>query len=271
RTLGAVVAKTTTPYPRPGNPAPRNAQGHGWTLNSIGLKNPGIEAVLKKKAPQWATWEVPVILSIGGEAAKEYSRIAAMVEGAKGIAALELNLSCPNVAGGLDFGQNAALAAEVTREVKAATSLPVLVKLTPNVTDIVSVASAVAEAGADAITLVNTLVGMAIDVKSRKPVLPFVTGGTSGPALKPVALAAVFRVHEAVDTPLIGAGGISTVEDVLEFLLAGACAIQVGTANFGNPFAPVELVKDLERYCARHAVHRLSDLVGAAHQSRQHE
>ena len=263
--LGAVVAKTTTLHPRLGNPQPRMAQGWGWMLNSIGLANPGIGAVLREKAPLWSTWKVPVILSIAGERDREFGELAGMIEGTPGIAAIEVNVSCPNVEGGLDFAQSPHLAAQVTGLVKAATTLPVVVKLSPNVTDIAAIARAVADAGADALTLVNTMVGMSIDPHNGRPVLGARRGGVSGPALKPVALAAVYRVSDAVSLPLIGAGGITTGEDALEFLLAGATAVQVGTANFADPEAAWRVLRGLSALLRKRGAASLRDVVGAAH------
>ncbi len=265
--LGAVVAKTTTLLPRAGNPQPRMAQGWGWMLNSIGLANPGMDAVLRDKAPQWAAWRVPVILSIAGERVRDFAELASMIEGVRGVAAIEVNVSCPNVEGGLEFAQSADLAAEVTARVKERTTLPVIVKLSPNVTDIVAVAAAVASAGADALTLVNTLIGMTIDQDTARPVLGAKRGGVSGPALKPVALAAVYRVYEAVRVPIIGAGGITTGEDALEFLMAGATAVQVGTANFADPQAAWRVLRDLTGLLRRRRIGSLRDCVGIAHDS----
>lgn len=265
--LGAVVAKTTTLRPRPGNPQPRMAQGWGWMLNSIGLANPGMEAVLRDKAPQWARWRVPVILSIAGEQSSEFGQLAAMVEGTPGVVAIEVNVSCPNVKGGLDFAQSPQMAAEVTRLARAATTLPVIVKLSPNVTDIVPIARAVASEGADALTLVNTLTGMSIDPHKGRPALGAKHGGVSGPALKPIALAAVFRVTEVVPLPLIGVGGITTGEDALEFLMAGATAVQVGTANLADPQAAWLVLRGLSRLLRHRRVASGRDVVGIAHQS----
>lgn len=267
--LGAVVAKTTTLTPRHGNPTPRVYHHQGWTINSIGLHNPGIEAVLREKAPLWASWPVPVLLSLGGERIEEFGKLAALADGVAGIAALEINISCPNVEGGLNFGQDPQAAAEVTRLVKGVTSLPIIVKLTPNVTDIVAIAQRVAEAGADALCLTNTLTGMKIDVKRQKPLLGGVLGGLSGPALKPVALAMVYQVAQAVDIPIVGVGGIATAEDALEFIMAGATAVQVGTASLANAQAPLEVLDGLTAYLKYQGIQNLSTLVGAAHLEQQ--
>ena len=265
--LGALVAKTATPHPREGNPKPRTAHGPGWFLNSIGLENPGIDAVLRDHAPRWARWRAPVILSIAGERVEEFAALAAAAEGTRGVAALEVNVSCPNVEGGLEFGQSPQLTEEVTQRVRDATSLPVIVKLSPNVTNIVPIAEAAARGGAHALTLVNTLSGMVVDRGRPGPLLGAGAGGVSGPALKPVALAMVYRVYQAVDLPLIGVGGIGTAEDALDFLMAGASAVQVGSANYASPWAPLHVLRGLERHLRRGG--GLSALVGAAHSQRR--
>lgn len=265
--LGAVVAKTATPHPREGNPRPRTAHGPGWFLNSIGLENPGIDAVLRDHAPRWAWWRVPVVLSIAGERVAEFAALAAAADGTPGVAALEVNVSCPNVEGGLEFGQSPDLTHEVTRRVREAASLPVIVKLSPNVTNIVPIAQAAAAGGAHALTLVNTLSGMVVDRGRPGPLLGAGAGGISGPALKPVALAMVYRVYQAVELPLIGVGGIATAEDALDFLMAGASAVQVGSATYASPWAPLHVLRGLQRHLRRGGT--LSDLVGAAHSNRR--
>ena len=265
--LGALVAKTATPHPRAGNPRPRVAHGPGWFLNSIGLENPGIDAVLRDHAPRWAAWRAPVILSIAGERVEEFAALAAAADGTPGVAALEVNVSCPNVEGGLEFGQSPHLTEEVTRRVREAAALPVIVKLSPNVTDVVPIAQAAARGGAHALTLVNTLSGMVVDRARPGPLLGAGAGGVSGPALKPVALAMVYRVYQAVDLPLIGVGGIGTVEDALDFLMAGACAVQVGSASYADPWAPLRVLRGLERHFRRGG--DLAALVGAAHSHRR--
>lgn len=263
--LGAIVAKTTFLAPRIGNPPPRITHGPGWTLNSIGLQNPGIDVVLKEYAPKWASWDIPVILSIAGERVEDFGTLAAMTDGVPGIAALELNISCPNVAGGLEFGQSTQLAEEVTRAVRIATSMPVLVKLSPNVTDLVAIALASVKGGADALTLTNTLIGMAVDLPLGTPALSTVTGGVSGPALKPVALAMVYRAYRAVDVPIIGVGGITKTQDALEFIAAGAQAVQIGTAAYADPWAPLEILKGIEGFFESHRMSRLEQFVAVAH------
>lgn len=263
--LGAIVCKGTTLLPREGNPQPRLAETPSGLLNSIGLENIGVEALIAEKAPVWARWQVPVIVNIAGATMDEYARLAAKLEGVAGVSALEVNISCPNVAAGcLEFGADPKVAAKVTAAVRAATSLPVLVKLTPNTGDIVGLAVAVAEAGADAISLINTLKGMAIDVTQRRPLLGNITGGLSGPAIKPVALYMVYEVAKAVALPVIGCGGVTTAHDALEFIMAGASAVQVGTANLTNPTAPFEVLQGIEEFLAREGVSRLTDLVGVA-------
>ncbi|MBA7593715.1 Dihydroorotate dehydrogenase B (NAD(+)), catalytic subunit [subsurface metagenome] len=263
--LGALICKGTTLDPRSGNPQPRLAETASGLLNSVGLQNIGIEAVIKEKAPIWATWSIPVIVNIAGESVEDYAQLARRLEGVNGVSGIEVNVSCPNVArGGMEFGQSPETAAEVTRAVKAQTTLPVIVKLTPNVTDITATACAVAEAGADALSLINTVVGMAIDITQRKPFLGGVSGGLSGPAIKPIALYMVYQVSLAVDVPIIGCGGISCADDALEFIMAGATAVQIGTANLVNPNAPLEVVEGIERFMEREGITDIAQLVGAA-------
>jgi dihydroorotate dehydrogenase (NAD+) catalytic subunit len=262
--LGAIVSKGTTLKPREGNPQPRLAETPSGMLNSIGLQNIGAEAVIKEKAPVWATWRVPVIVNIVGETVEEYAKLAKKLDGVAGISALEVNISCPNIkAGGAEFGSSPRSAAEVTATVKANTSLPVLVKLTPNTSDIAGVARAVAGAGADAISLINTLRGMAIDVAQRRPLLGSIFGGLSGPAIKPIALYMVYEVAGAVDIPVIGCGGIATASDALEFIMAGASAIQVGTANLTNPRAPLDVLEGIEKFMRDEGIEDITELIGA--------
>ncbi len=264
--LGAIVSKGVTLEPRWGNPQPRLVETPLGLLNSIGLENIGVEALIREKAPLWAGWRVPVLVNIAGQSVEEYAQLARRLEGVPGVSGLEVNLGCPNLPrGGVEFGTDPDLAAKVTAEVAAKTSLPIIVKLSPNVTDIVKVAKAVAAAGADALTLVNTLRAMAIDLKRRRPTLGGIFGGLSGPAIKPVALYLVYRVAQEVEVPLIGCGGISTFEDALEFILAGASAIQVGTAIFANPSAPLEILEGLRDFLVRERIKRISSLVKAAH------
>jgi dihydroorotate dehydrogenase (NAD+) catalytic subunit len=263
--LGAIVCKGTTLKSREGNPQPRLAETPSGMLNAIGLQNIGVEALIKEKAPEWAGWKVPVIVNIAGETIEEYVSIAEKLDGVPGVGGLEVNISCPNVkGGGAEFGINAESAAAVTSAVRKATTLPVIVKLTPIAADIVAIARAVVQAGADAVTLTNTLKGMAIDIRRRRPVLGNITGGLSGPAIKPVALQMVYQVAGAIDVPIIGCGGISTAHDALEFIMAGATAIEVGTAGFSNPRAALDVVEGLEEYMASEGIKDLSEIIGAA-------
>ena len=263
--LGAIVCKGTTLEPRGGNPQPRLAETAGGVLNSIGLQNIGVNALIKEKAPVWAGWRVPVIVNIAGETIDDYALLASRLDGVAGISAIEVNISCPNVkAGGAEFGANPESAAGVTAAVKAATSLPILVKLTPNTSDIAKVAMAVDDAGADAISLINTLKGMAIDMARRRPLLGSLTGGLSGPAIKPVALYMVYEVAGAVAVPVIGCGGITTASDAIEFILAGASAIQIGTASFTNPRAPLDVLDGIKQFMEKEGVEDIAKLIGTA-------
>jgi len=263
--LGAIVCKGTTLEPREGNPQPRLAETASGLLNSIGLQNIGVKALIREKAPIWASWQVPVIVNIAGETVDDYARLAGELDGVAGISAIEVNISCPNIkAGGAEFGADPESAAKVTAAVKAATSLPILVKLTPNTSDIAKIALAVAEAGADAISLINTLKGMAIDITKRRPLLGNITGGLSGPAIKPVALYMVYEVAGAVELPIIGYGGITTASDAIEFIMAGASAVQVGTANLTNPRAPFDVLEGIEQFMEKEGIKDITDLIGAA-------
>jgi dihydroorotate dehydrogenase (NAD+) catalytic subunit len=263
--LGAVVCKGTTMQPREGNPQPRLAETPAGLLNSIGLQNIGVEALIKEKAPMWAGWQVPVIVNIAGESTDDYARLAARLDTVAGVNGLEVNIGCPNVkSGGMEFGTNPLAAASVTAAVKKASSLPVIVKLTPNVTSIVEIAEAVADAGADALCLINTLRGMAIDVARRKPLLGNICGGLSGPAIKPVALHMVYQVAGRVKLPIVGCGGIMSAQDALEFIMAGASAVEVGTAQFVNPRALLDVLEGIEEFMRREGVKDISELVGAA-------
>ncbi|MBI5946638.1 MAG: dihydroorotate dehydrogenase [Chloroflexi bacterium] len=263
--LGAVVSKGVTWEPRAGNRQPRVAETPAGMLNSIGLQNIGINAVIDEMAPAWAKWDVPVIVNIAGDTVDEFGRMAALLDGVPGIAALELNISCPNVdQGGIEIGQSAEASARATRAAVRNTDLPVIVKLTPNVTDPVGLALAVEEAGANAICAINTVLGMAIDTKRRRPVLPRARGGLSGPAIKPIALRIVYDVANAVRIPVIGCGGISTGLDAVEFLMAGASAVQVGTATFANPRAPLDVVDELTAWLEREGVADVNEIIGCA-------
>ncbi|MFC2027760.1 dihydroorotate dehydrogenase [Chloroflexota bacterium] len=263
--LGAVVSKGITLQPRQGNSQPRLVETSSGMLNSIGLENIGAEALIKEKAPLWNQWQAPVIVNIAGESVVEYTEIARMLDYIEGISAIEVNISCPNVAsGGAEFGIDPEMAATVTSAVKQSTNLPTIVKLTPNVTEIVQIAKAVVGAGADSLTIANTFKGMAIDTAKRKPVLGNTVGGLSGPAIRPLALYLVYRVAQAVDVPIIGCGGISSTNDALEFLMAGASAVQVGTATFVDPQVMIQIVDGLERFMQEHEVANLSQLIGTA-------
>ena len=263
--LGAIVCKGTTPEPRDGNPQPRLAETPSGLLNSIGLQNIGVEALVKEKAPMWASWRVPVIVNIAGESVGDYAKLAARLDGVTGVCALEVNIGCPNVkSGGMEFGTDPRAAAAVTDAVKKASSLPVIVKLTPNVTSVVGIAEAVADAGADALCLINTLRGMAIDVSARKPSLGNICGGLSGPAIKPVALHMVYQVACSVKLPIVGCGGIMSAQDALEFIMAGASAVEVGTAQFVNPRALLDVLEGIEEFMRREGVKDISELIGAA-------
>ncbi len=262
--LGAIVCKGTTLRARAGNPPPRLAETPAGMLNSIGLQNPGVEAVVSDYAPLWADWEVPVVVNIAGDTVDDYAELARRLDEVPGVAGLEVNISCPNVeAGGLAFGVDPGAAARVTRAVRRATTLPVLVKLTPNVTDIVSIAQAVVAEGADAVTLINTLRGMVMDVEGRRPFLPRGVGGLSGPAIRPIALAMVYEVAGAVDVPIVGVGGIVTAHDALEFLLAGASAVQVGSVCFVDPLAPLRMLDELAAWMERAGLECVRNLIGA--------
>jgi dihydroorotate dehydrogenase (NAD+) catalytic subunit len=262
--LGAIAVKTVTLHPTPGNPPPRIRETYSGLLNSIGLQNPGVEKFVQVKLPYLRQLKPPLIVNIAGRTISEYAELAARLSAEAGIKALEVNISCPNVKeGGIIFGTVPEMAARVTAAVKKQTSLPVIVKLTPNVTDITEIAKAVVDAGADALALINTLQGMAIDIETRRPALGNIVGGLSGPAIKPVALCAVWRVAKAVKVPIIGMGGIMTVNDVVEFLLAGATAVAIGTASLVNPRALVDIIEGLGDYVAARGIDDVRELIGA--------
>ena len=264
--LGAIVVKGTTLKPRQGNPTPRIVETPSGMLNAIGLQNPGVDYFIEKALPYLSNFNLPVIVNISGDTVEDYGLLAGKLDRATGVAGLEVNISCPNVKkGGLQFGSDPESAAEVVRAVKSNTGLPVIVKLSPNVTSIASVAESVATAGADALSLINTLLGMAIDIKNRRPVLGNIMGGLSGPAVRPVAVRSVWQVYKAVRLPIIGMGGIVTAEDAIEFILAGASAVAVGTANFVNPRATIDVLEGIEEYCIKNGYSDIIELVGAAH------
>ena len=262
--IGGVVTKTITRHPRAGNPPPRTVETPAGMLNAIGLTNPGIDAFIAEKIPLLTALNTACIVSIAGTSDREFADMAARFNDLEGVAALELNISSPNMKdGGMLFGCSEQAAYEVTRAVKAVSHLPILVKLTPNVTDIAAIAAAVEEGGADGIALINTLLGMAIDIDARRPILGNITGGLSGPAIKPVALAMVWKVANRVSVPVIGMGGIGTARDAIEFLIAGASAIQVGTATFVHPFAALEVLNGIADYCKTHQIDRIAALIGS--------
>lgn len=261
--LGGVVVKGLSLRPREGNPPPRIVETPCGMLNAIGLANIGLDRFLKEKLPQLQRLDTAVIVNIYGHSEEEYGDLAAGLKGVTGIAALEVNISCPNVKqGGMAFGTDPHISARVTEQVRQNSDKPVILKLSPNVTDIAEVAHAVEQAGAHAVSLINTLTGMAVDIDMHTPRLANLSGGLSGPAIRPVALYLVHRVVRAVEIPVIGIGGIMDHRDALEFLIAGACAVQVGTANFVNPRAPLDILTGLERYCREKGIAHIEEIVG---------
>ncbi len=261
--LGAIVVKGLSLAPREGNAPPRIIETASGMLNAVGLQNVGVQEFIDKKLPYLRTIEPAVIANIFGESVEDYVKVAKILSDAGGVDALEVNISCPNVKrGGIAFGSDPVLAGEVTRAVKGVSRLPVIVKLTPNVTDITEIAGSVEAAGADALSLINTLTGMSIDIEKRIPHLKNVTGGLSGPAIKPVALRMVWETVNAVSIPVIGVGGIMNASDALEFLIAGARAVQIGTANFLNPSVAVDIVDGIERYLSDNNLDDIHDLIG---------
>ena len=260
--MGGLIPKTITLEPRIGNSPPRTVETTSGLLNSIGLDNDGLESFVDIHLPYLSELPTSVIANIAGHDVSEFESMASVLESTEGLAGIELNISCPNVSGGVDFGTNPELAADVVSRVRSVTSLPVIAKLTPNVTDITAVAQAVASAGADAVSLVNTYQGMAIDWERRRPVLGNVTGGLSGPAIKPLALCAVWKVARAVEIPIIGIGGIACLDDVMQFLVAGATAVQIGTASFYDPGLANRLVDQLEACLVELGLESVTDIVG---------
>jgi len=260
--LGGILPKTVTKAPRPGNPPPRTCETTAGMLNSIGLDNDGIDAFLAEKMPYLASLDTAIIVSIAGKSEAEFVELVGRLDGNQSVAAVELNISCPNVSGGVDFGTDPTLCERVVAGCRRACDRPVIAKLTPNVTDVTLIARAAEAGGADAVSLINTCLGLAIDWRHRRPVLGNVMGGLSGPAIKPIALRMVFQVARAVGIPVMGIGGIATVDDVMEFLLAGATAVQVGTVNFYHPRASVEMVDALPEALAELGATRVSDIVG---------
>jgi len=263
--LGAICCKGTTLKARIGNPTPRVTETPGGMLNSIGLQNPGVDAVIEKYAATWTTWRVPVLVNVAGESVHDYVEVARRLDGVPGVAGIELNISCPNVGkGGLQFAIEASAAAEVTAAVRRATDLPLLVKLSPNVADIRPIARAIADAGADALTAINTLSGIAVAPGRKRPLLGNVYGGLSGPAIKPVALRIVYEAAQVVKIPVVAIGGVTELADVLDFLAVGAVAVQVGTAIFADPTLPVRLVDELAVECGRRGLASYRELIGTA-------
>lgn len=264
--LGAIMIKATTVEPRYGNPTPRVAETPSGMLNAIGLQNPGLDAVLEHELPFLAQYDVPIIANIAGSEAEDYVQVAEKISKAPNVKALELNISCPNVKhGGIMFGTVPEVAAGLTKLVKEVSEVPVYVKLSPNVTDIVEMAQAIEEAGADGLTMINTLIGMRIDLKTRKPVIANQTGGLSGPAVKPVAVRMIYQVSQAVSIPIIGMGGVMTAEDAVELMMAGASAVAVGTANFVNPYACPEIIDELPTVLDELGFAQITDVTGVSH------
>jgi dihydroorotate dehydrogenase (NAD+) catalytic subunit len=262
--LGAIVVKSTSLEPRDGNPTPRIVETAGGILNAIGLQNAGVHNFIAEKRPFLRRFDVPVIVNLVGNSVDEYCRLAAMLTEASAAEALEINISCPNVKHGCDFSVDPKLTFELIAAVKKATHLPIVTKLSPNVTDVVAIARAAADAGSDGLSLINTLVGTAIDARKRTFRLANITGGLSGPCVKPIALRMAWQVHNALpDVPIVGMGGIATGLDAVEFLLAGATAVAVGTATFVNPTAATDVVEGIEEYCREYGIADVNDLIGA--------
>jgi len=261
--LGGIVTKTLTPEPWPGNPPPRAAETAAGMLNSIGLQNVGVEAFIRAKMPYLRTLDTAIIVNVGGGPLEEFVYVTERLADCEGIDALEINMSCPNVSGGLDFSTDPRRAADLIGTLRRVTSLPIIAKLTPNITDITEIATHVEEAGADAISTINTIRGMAIDISTRRPKLGAIMGGLSGPAIKPVAIAAVYQVAKRVRIPVIGIGGISSAEDALEFMIAGATAVQVGTANFVEPRTGATVVDGLAAWCTAADVPAIREVIGS--------
>ncbi|MBQ8576045.1 MAG: dihydroorotate dehydrogenase [Clostridia bacterium] len=265
--LGTFSFKGTTKDARFGNPTPRIAECDRGMINAVGLQNPGVEAVIANELPKLAKcFNKPVMANVSGFSVEDYVYTCEKLDKEEQVGWLEVNVSCPNVhGGGMAFGTSAEAAAEVTKAVKAVTTKPVIIKLSPNVTDIVSIAKACEEAGADGISMINTLLGMKIDLKTKKPVIANKMGGFSGPAIKPVAVRMIYQVYEAVNIPIVGMGGVSSAEDVIELMLAGATAVEVGAANLVDPFAARDIVNDLPRVMEKYSINNLSEIIGGAH------
>ena len=265
--LGTFSFKGTTREPRFGNPTPRIAECTSGMINAVGLQNPGVEAVISRELPRLAQcFHKPVMANVSGFSVEDYAYTCQQLDAQPQVGWLEVNVSCPNVhGGGMSFGTQPEAAAEVTRAVKAVTKKPVIIKLSPNVTDIVSIAKACEDAGADGISLINTMLGMRIDLKRRRPVIANTMGGFSGPAIFPVAVRMVYQVSQAVSIPVVGMGGVQSAEDVLEMMLAGATAVEVGAANLVNPFASLDIVNELPAAMEKYGINDLNEIIGGAH------
>ncbi|HLS22851.1 MAG TPA: dihydroorotate dehydrogenase [Pseudogracilibacillus sp.] len=264
--LGAVIMKAATGSERLGNPTPRVAETASGMLNAIGLQNPGVERIVAEEIPFLRQFNIPIIANVAGSTVEEYEQVAKTLSKAEDLAAIELNISCPNVKeGGIQFGTDPEMAQEVTRRVKAVSNVPVYVKLSPNVTDIVAMAKAIENAGADGLTMINTLTGMRLDLATRRPIIANKTGGLSGAAIKPIAIRMIYEVYQHVSLPIIGMGGIERAEDVLEFLLAGASAVAVGTANFKDPYACPTIIDQLPNVLKCYGFSSVKEAIGGAH------
>lgn len=261
--LGGIVVKGTTGEKREGNPYPRMAETPSGMLNAVGLQNPGVEAFCRDIYPRIKHFDTQIVVNVSGSTIDEYIKVASMINELEKIPAIELNISCPNVKqGGMAFGTDCKMAAQVVNEIRQVYKKTLIVKLSPNVTSIVDIAKSVEDAGADAVSCINTLLGMAINAEKRKPILSTITGGLSGPAVKPIALRMVWQVAKAVKIPVIGLGGIMTATDVIEFMLAGATAVQVGTANFIDPAVTMKIIDGIEDYCQRHGIKDINEIIG---------
>jgi dihydroorotate dehydrogenase (NAD+) catalytic subunit len=261
--LGAIAVKAVTKEPRFGNPTPRVAETPAGMLNAIGLQNPGVDRVMADELPWLEQFDVPIFANIAGSTVEDYVYVAEKISSAPNVVALELNISCPNVkCGGITFGTDPATAAQLTAAVKKVSRVPLFVKLSPNVTDIVSIARAVEEAGADGLSMINTLLGMRFDLITKQPVLANISGGLSGPAIKPIALRMIYEVSQVVNIPIIGMGGIQSAEDVIEFFLAGASAVAIGTANFVDPYVCPKVIKELDSLLEQWGVNQIKELTG---------
>ena len=264
--LGSIMIKAATLEARPGNPTPRVAETSAGMLNAIGLQNPGVDKIIETELPFLEQFDLPIIANIAGTTQEDYVETARKMSQAPNITALEINISCPNVkVGGITFGTDPVIAGELTKAIKGVSTVPVYVKLSPNVTDIVTIAKAVEKAGADGITMINTLLGMRLDLKTGKPVIANGTGGLSGPAIKPVAIRMIHDVYKAVKIPIIGMGGVMCAEDVLEMMYAGASAVAVGTANFVDPYVCLNIIEELPRVLNKYGFNSISEAVGYAH------